>query len=92
MEEKFNLQEHIAKGVEKIVSDTLKATMKDPRESAFMLKFAAASRRATKIRQKLAENGENVSFHSKTRFIQTFPDSVERWQIRLLRKTPTHPG
>ena len=60
MSEKFNLQEHIAKGVEKIVSDTLKATMKDPRESAFMLKFAAASRRATKTRQKLAASGENI--------------------------------
>lgn len=56
----MNLQDHIAKGVEKIVSDTLKATMKDPRESAFMLKFAAASRKATKTRQKLAENGENI--------------------------------
>lgn len=60
MAEKFDLQEHIAKGVEKIVSDTLKATIKNPRESSFMLKFAAASRRATKIRQKLAENGENI--------------------------------
>ena len=60
MSENFNLQEHIAKGVEKIVSDTLKATMKDPRESAFMLKFAAASRKATKIRQKLSEDGEHI--------------------------------
>ena len=55
MAEKINLEEHIARGVEKIVSDTLKATWKDPRESAFMLKFASASRKATKIRQKLAE-------------------------------------
>ena len=45
MAENFNLEEHIAHGVEKIVSDTLKATLKDPRESAFMLKFAAASRK-----------------------------------------------
>ena len=60
MAENFNLQEHIAKGVEKIVSDTLKASLKDPRESAFMLKFAAASRKATKIRQRLAEEGENI--------------------------------
>ena len=50
MAEQINLEEHIANGVEKIVTDTLKATMKDPRESAFMLKFAAASRRATKTR------------------------------------------
>ena len=60
MAENFNLEEHIAHGVEKIVSDTLKATLKDPRESAFMLKFAAASRKATKTRQKLAEGGEHI--------------------------------
>ncbi len=60
MAEKFNLEEHIAHGVERIVSDTLKATLKDPRESAFMMKFAAASRKATKIRQKLAEGGEHI--------------------------------
>lgn len=60
MAENFNLEEHIAHGVEKIVSDTLKATLKDPRESAFMVKFAAASRKATKIRQKLAEGGEHI--------------------------------
>ena len=60
MAENFNLEEHIAHGVEKIVSDTLKASLKDPRESAFMLKFAAASRKATKIRQKLAEGGEHI--------------------------------
>ncbi len=60
MTESFNLQEHIAKGVEKIVSDTLKASLKDPRESAFMLRFAAASRKATKIRQRLAEEGDNI--------------------------------
>ena len=37
MAEKFDLQEHIAKGVEKIVSDTLKATIKNPRESSFKI-------------------------------------------------------
>ena len=60
MAEKINLEEHIARGVEKIVSDALKATLKDPRESAFMLKFASASRKATKIRRKLAGQGEHI--------------------------------
>ena len=45
MAEKINLEEHIAKGVEKIVSETLKATLKDPRESAFMVKFARRAAR-----------------------------------------------
>ena len=60
MAEKINLEEHIARGVEKIVKDILKATVKDSRESAFMVKFAAASRRATKTRLKLAEQGEHI--------------------------------
>ena len=60
MAEKINLEEHIAKGVEKIVSDTIKATLKDPRESAFMVRFAASARKATKTRHQLAERGEHI--------------------------------
>ncbi len=60
MSEKFNLQEHIANGVERIVADTLKATLRDPRESAFMVKFAAAANRATKRRLVLEEEGLHV--------------------------------
>ena len=60
MESNFNLQEHIAKGVEKIVADTLKATLRDPRESAFMVKFAAAANRATKRRLELDQEGLHV--------------------------------
>ena len=39
----FDIQEYMTKGVKRIVSDALKATLKDPRESAFMLRFAAAN-------------------------------------------------
>ena len=46
MTEKINLEEHIAKGIEKIVTDTLRVTMKDLRESAFMAKFAAVPQAA----------------------------------------------
>ena len=60
MNDSINLEEHIAKGVEAIVADALKAVLKYPRESVFMLKFAAATRRATKIRQKLADQGEHI--------------------------------
>lgn len=60
MENHFNLQEHIARGVERIVSDTLKATLRDPRESAFMVKFAAAANRATRRRLELEGEGLHV--------------------------------
>ena len=60
MSQNFNLQEHIAKGVEKIVGDTLKATLRDPKESAFMVKFAAVANRATKRRLELEKEGLHV--------------------------------
>jgi len=60
MKQQFDLQKHIEQGVEQIVSDTLKATLKNPRESAFMMKFAAASRKASKIRMKNEEEGLHV--------------------------------
>ena len=42
MNESFDLQEYLSKGIEDFMADVLKATLKNPRESAFMLKFAAA--------------------------------------------------
>ena len=60
MSQTFNLQEHIAKGVEKIVADTLKATLRDPRESAFMARFAIAANRATRRRLELEKEGLHV--------------------------------
>lgn len=60
MKENLELQKSITRGVEKIVSDTLKATLKDPKESAFMLKFAAASKKAARIRMDLEANGEHA--------------------------------
>ena len=60
MKEAFDLQQHIEQGVEKIVADTVKATLKNPKESAFMLRFAAASRKASKKRMQLEEEGLHV--------------------------------
>lgn len=60
MEERFDLQKYMSKGIEHIVADAMKATLKNPRESAFMLKFAAASRSASKKRAASEEKGEHV--------------------------------
>ena len=56
----FDIQKYMTEGVERIVSEALKATLKNPRESAFMLKFAAASRSASKKRKKAKKNGEHI--------------------------------
>ena len=56
----FDLQEYLTKGVEHVIADAVRATLKNPRESAFMLKFAAASKVASKRRRKLEDDGEHV--------------------------------
>ncbi|MCM1212601.1 MAG: radical SAM protein [Blautia sp.] len=60
MDENFDIQAYMTRGVERIVADSLKATLKDPRESAFMVKFAAASRKASKIRAEEEKNGIHI--------------------------------
>lgn len=60
MNDKFDLQEYLTEGVESFVSDAMKATLKNPKESAFLLKFAVASRSASKKRRKAEDNGEHI--------------------------------
>ena len=56
----FDIQEYMARGVERVVSDAIKATLKNPRESIFMAKFAAASRVAAKKRRVAEDSGEHI--------------------------------
>lgn len=58
--ENFDIQTYMTKGVERVVSDIMKATLKDPRESAFMMKFASASKAASKKRRKAEDKGEHI--------------------------------
>ncbi|WP_303838433.1 radical SAM protein [Ruminococcus flavefaciens] len=60
MGEKFDLQEYLIEGVEGVVSEAIKATLRNPKESAFMLRFAAASRTASKKRRKAEDKGEHI--------------------------------
>lgn len=60
MEEKFDIQQYLADGVEQVVKDALKATLKDPRESAFLAKFALASAKANKKREEEEKAGLHV--------------------------------
>ena len=60
MDQNFDLQAYMSRGVEHIVTDAIKATVKNPKESAFMLRFAAASRAASKRRAESEKNGEHV--------------------------------
>lgn len=59
-EKEFDIQEYMTGGVERIVSEALRATLKNPGESAFLLKFAAASRAASQKRKGAAKTGEHI--------------------------------
>jgi len=58
MSEAFDIQEYMTEGVRRIVKDALKATLKDPGGSAFMVKFAAASARADAKRRAVKFTGK----------------------------------
>ena len=59
-ERDFNLEAYLTQGVERLVKDALRATMRDPRESAFMARFAAAAARAGKRRERWERDGLHV--------------------------------
>lgn len=60
MNEGFDIQKYMTKGVERIVADAIRSTLKDPRESLFMAGFAAATKKASEKRAKAEKNGEHI--------------------------------
>lgn len=60
MKENFDIQIYTIKGVERVVWEAVKATLQNPRESPFMLKFASASRSASRMRRTAEDNSEHI--------------------------------
>ena len=60
MNETFDLQEYLSRGIENFMADVVKATLKNPRESAFMLKFAAATAAASRKRKAAEAQGQHI--------------------------------
>ena len=56
----FDLQQYLTEGVEAIVKDALRATLRDPKESAFMTRFALASTKAASRRAANEAEGLHV--------------------------------
>ena len=56
----FDIQAYMTKGVERVVQDAVRATLRNPKESAFMLRFAAASKKASKKRRVSEMAGEHI--------------------------------
>lgn len=53
-------EQYLTEGVENVVKDLLKASLFHPTESVFMLRFAAACKRADDLRHKFEEEGEHI--------------------------------
>jgi len=60
MEDNFDLQNYLANGVENIVKDAIRASLKNPKESLFLLKFSKYAKKATAIRQSYKNEGHNI--------------------------------
>lgn len=56
----FDLAAYLTGGVEKIVKEAIRATLKDPKESAFIARYALASKAASKRRAELEAQGEHI--------------------------------
>ncbi len=60
MDKEFDIQEYMTKGVETVVRDAMRATLKNPKESLYMVKFAASSKAASKKRKEAERKGEHI--------------------------------
>ena len=60
MSDDFDIQAYLTQGVERVVGDIIKATFRNPKESAYMAKFALSSRTASQKRRKSEDAGEHI--------------------------------
>ena len=60
MQTEFNLDQYLSEGVETIVKDALTASLKNPKETAFLFSYALAAKRAANTRTKHAGAGRHI--------------------------------
>lgn len=56
----FDLDQYLTDGVELIVKDALAASLKNPKETAFLLSFALSAKRAASARNRYAAAGKHI--------------------------------
>ena len=59
-QEEFDIQEYLERGVDRVVREALQATLTNPKETLFLGKYARASKKAAKTRQKEEAEGLHV--------------------------------
>jgi MoaA/NifB/PqqE/SkfB family radical SAM enzyme len=60
METAFNLEQYLNHGLESLVKDAIRGTLKNPRETAFFTRYAGAVKKAENRRRRAAEGGERI--------------------------------
>lgn len=56
----FNLSQYMSEGIENIVRNVLKASIKNPKETAFVMKYMSAVKEAKNRRDMLEKKGEHI--------------------------------
>jgi MoaA/NifB/PqqE/SkfB family radical SAM enzyme len=60
MKDEFNLSEYMSSGVENVIKGVIKASFRNPKEAAFIFKYALSSREAKKKRNSFNKKDENI--------------------------------
>lgn len=60
MKSDFNLSQYLTNGIENIVRGMIKASFKNPKESAFIVKFTLSCKNVKKKREDFERKGENI--------------------------------
>lgn len=60
MENEFSLSDYMSNGIENVVKSIIKASLKNPRETAFIMKYMLSSKEAKKKRDAYERKGINV--------------------------------
>jgi MoaA/NifB/PqqE/SkfB family radical SAM enzyme len=60
MSDNFNLTEYLNNAIELLVSNALRSSLKNPRESAFIMKYIVESKKAEKIRIRHEKNNKHI--------------------------------
>ena len=56
----FDLEQYLSREVERLVKDALRVTLKNPKQSAFFLRFSSAAQKAAARRHEFEEIGEHI--------------------------------
>lgn len=60
MNDNFNLTDYLSEGIKNVASDIVRASFKNPKETAYMVKYVLACKKAEKKRESFAAIGENI--------------------------------